>query len=244
MRDATRNLLTVAGVVAAIAIAVTAFGGNRKRIEQARAESLVLAAQRDSLLGVVAQRETEWAQLAARADTFHTQAQVLRDSIGRLEQERADAQLGVRRIRTVGALQTRLRQAFPELGKSGWGVTHVPVHQGDTIGIEYLMVPAWFAETFVIDHENAKSWRAQKDRLLAVDSLRLTVIALQDSITRLVQANADAYESGYQAAYASYQDLSKRHIAELKKPRIRLGSALGLLGATGLGVVIWSAIHD
>ena len=104
------------------------------------------------------------------------------------------------------------------------------------------MVPAWFAETFVIDHQNAASWRAQKDQLLAVDSLRGAVIALQDSITRLVAANSEAYQTGYQAAYASYQDLSKRHIAELKKPRIRLGAAIGLVGAAGLGLVIGRAI--
>ena len=90
----------------------------------------------------------------------------------------------------------------------------------------------------VIDHANAQSWRAQKDQLLAVDSLRLAAIALQDSITRLVAANAEAYQSGYQAAYAAYQDLSQRHIAELKTPRIRLGSALGFVGAAGIGVVV------
>ena len=53
---------------------------------------------------------------------------------------------------------------------------------------------------------------------------------------------ARAYEAGYQAAYAGYRDLSERCIAELKKPRIRLGSVIGLLGAAGIGVVIGSTI--
>jgi len=238
-----RKALLLLAAIAAIAMIAWLAGGNRQAIARARAESVALATQRDSVLSVVAQRETERVQLAARADSFQTEAQALRDSIGRMEQERAEAQRGVRRIRTVGALQARLRQAFPELGPGGWGVTTVPVHQGDTIGIEYLMVPAWFAETFVIDHQNAASWRAQKDQLLAVDSLRGAVIALQDSITRLVAANSEAYQTGYQAAYASYQDLSKRHIAELKKPRIRLGAAIGLVGAAGLGLVIGRAIR-
>jgi len=104
------------------------------------------------------------------------------------------------------------------------------------------MVPAWFAETFVIDHANAESWRAQKDQLLAVDSLRLAV-ALQDSILTLQAANAQAYEAGYQAAYAGYRDLSGRYVAELKKPRIRLGSAIGILGAAGLGLVVGRAVR-
>lgn len=124
----------------------------------------------------------------------------------------------------------------------GWGLTTVPLEDGDTLGLEYLLVPAWFAETFAIDRANAASWRAQKDQLLAVDSLRLTVIALQDSITRLVVANADAYQAGYQTAYTAYQDLSKRHIAELRKPKIRLGSALGIVGAAGVGVLVGRVI--
>jgi len=38
-------------------------------------------------------------------------------------------------------------------------------------------------------------------------------------------------------AYAAHQDLTKRHVAELKKPRIRLGPVVGILGATALGMV-------
>ncbi|MBI2403214.1 MAG: hypothetical protein HYW06_05780 [Gemmatimonadetes bacterium] len=56
------------------------------------------------------------------------------------------------------------------------------------------------------------------------------------------EAAAEAYQGGYRTAYATYQDLSKRHIAELKKPRIRLRSALGLLGAVGVGAVVGRAI--
>jgi len=233
-----RKALPLVAAIAAIAMIAWLAGGNRQAIARARAESVALATQRDSVLSVVAQRETERAQLAARADSFQTEAQALRDSIGRMEQERAEAQRGVRRIRTVGALQARLRQAFPELGPGGWGVTTVPVHQGDTIGIEYLMMPAWFAETFVIDHQNAESWRAQKDRLLAVDSLRVVVATLQDSITHLEVAKRLAYEAGYQAAFTSYQDLAKRHIAELRKPQIRLASTVWMLGAAGAGLLI------
>ena len=47
---------------------------------------------------------------------------------------------------------------------------------------------------------------------------------------------------GFEAAYAGDQDLSRRHIAELKTPRIRLGSALGLDGAVGVGVAVGRAI--
>ena len=70
-----------------------------------------------------------------------------------------------------------------------------------------------------------------------------TIAALQDSILTLQAANAHAYEAGYQAAYAGYRDLSGRYVAELKKPRIRLGSAIGMRGAAGVGLVVGRAVR-
>ncbi|HLB38086.1 MAG TPA: hypothetical protein VJL31_16055 [Gemmatimonadales bacterium] len=225
-------------LIAAVGMIAWLSGGNGKAVAAAQAEAARLTTQRDSLIAVVHDRERQQAALTIQRETHEAEVTRLRDSVIVLERRRAAAQLSVRQLRTVGALQHQLRTAFPELGASGWGVTTVRFEDGDTLGIEYLMVPAWFAETFVIDHANAESWRTQKDQLLAVDSLRVVVAALQDSITHLEVAKRLAYEAGYQAAYAGYQDLSRRHVAELRKPRIKLASAVGVLGAMAVGVVV------
>ena len=88
------------------------------------------------------------------------------------------------------------------------------------------------------------SWRAQKDRLLAVDSLRPAVVALQDSILWLVSDNAHAYQAGYDAAYTGYQDLSRRYVAKLRKPRITFGRSFGLIAAAGAGFMLARATHE
>ncbi len=78
-----------------------------------------------------------------------------------------------------------------------------------------------------------------------MDSLRSVVASLQDSVTRLVAANAAAYATGYDAAYASHQDLTRRYIAELNKPRIRLPAIVGFVGAVGavgVGLVVGRVI--
>ena len=41
---------------------------------------------------------------------------------------------------------------------------------------------------------------------------------------------------------ASYQDLSRRYIAELNKPRIRLPAIVGFVGAVGVGLVVGRVI--
>jgi hypothetical protein len=237
-----KPLLTAVVVSAVILYLLNTLGSNHEAIAAARTAAARLESQRDSLVAEVRDRERQQAALAVARQTHEAEANRLRDSVAALERRRAAHQLTVRRIRTVGVLQDRLRAAFPELSASAWGLTTIPLDDADTLGIEYLLVPAWFAETFVIDHRNAEAWRAQKDRLLAVDSLRLAITTLQDSVTRLEAANAAAYEGGYRAAYADYQDLSRRYVAELKKPRIGLGSAIGILGAAALGVVIGRTI--
>jgi len=40
------------------------------------------------------------------------------------------------------------------------------------------------------------------------------------------------------AAYSSYRDLSRRYVTEFNKPRIRLRSIVGLVGACGVGLVV------
>jgi hypothetical protein len=168
-----------------------------------------------------------------------------RDSVAILERVREAGQLTVRHIRRTAELEARLEEAFPEMAASQWGLTTIPLDDRDTLGIEYFVIPAWFTETFLIDHQNAQSWRAQRDRLLLVDSLGLAVTALQDSITRLEEANRQAYEAGYQTAFTSHQDLTARYVAELKKPRLSLGSTLGLcLGAAGAGALVGILVQE
>lgn len=238
-----RKLFSVLALVLAVLVLAGALLGDRKAIARARAEALELASARDSLVTVVRHAEEDRAALTVERRSQETVIHGLLDSVAQLERSRAAAQLTVRRIRTTSALMDGLRAAFPELGDSAWGLTSVPLDAGDTIGIEYLMVPAWFAETFAIDHANAASWRAQKENLEAVDSLRLRVTALQDSIVTLTERAALAYRAGYQSAYGSYQALSDRYVAQLKKPRFTLGSALGFILGAGTGIVAAELIH-
>ena len=234
--------LHVLALIITLLLLVEWYGGRREEVARARAAASHLRLQRDSLMAEVEARDRARSALIRERRAHEAEITRLRESAALLKHSRAAAQLTVREIRTTGALQARLRAAFPELGSDGWGLTTLPFEDGDTLGLEYLLVPAWFAETFIIDHANAASWREQKDRLLAVDSLRITVAALQDSVIRLEAANATAYQAGYRAAYVGYQDLSTRYVAELQKPRIRLPSLVGFVGAVGVGLVVGRAI--
>jgi hypothetical protein len=228
--------------LAILSYVLGAFGNREREIARVTAQATQLEAERDSISAVVDSSTRVQAALRSERDTRAAEAAVLRDSVATLEHERQAGQLTVRAMRRTADLEAKLADAFPEIAASQWGVTTIPLDARDTLGIEYVLFPAWFTETFVIDHRNAESWRAQRDRLLLVDSLGLAVTALQDSITRLEAANRAAFEAGYQHAVNSHQDLTARYVAELRKPRFSLGSTVGLLAAAGLGFVVGTAI--
>jgi len=218
---------------------------SQQEIARVKLEAERLAVAKDSIEAIVTANRVIQARLSRERDDRQAEAATLRDVVTLLERQRHDAQLTVRTISKTADLQLRLRETFPELAAAGWGLTTLPLDAGDTLGLEYFLVPAWFTETFIIDHQNAAAWHEQKDQLLALDSLRLQVVALQDSITRLEVQNAVALQTGYNDALLSCQDLSQRYMAELRKPRFSLGSTFGLcLGAAGAGVVVGTLVRD
>jgi hypothetical protein len=204
-----------------------------------KAQARRLQQERDSIEALVHLNKTVQQSLQQDLEEKEAEADELRDYVDRLEQQRVEKTITVRRLRRTADLQSRLASTFPEMARSNWGITTIPFELGDSVGIEYFLVPAWFTETFIINHQNAKSWREQKDELLVVDSLRVLVASMQDSIATLHAQNTLTLQTGYDNASIDYRDLSTCYIAELRKPRFSVGSTVGLcVGAAGAGALI------
>ena len=173
-------------------------------------------------------------QISSKKD----EAEVLRREVYKLENERKEKQFTVRSLHKKEDLQNKFKETFPEVANSDWGVTEV-FNEQYGVGIEYLLIPLWFNETFIIDHNNSKLYQAQKDKLVAVDSLNQYVIVLQDSVLVLEKLNRKAYEEGYNTAYIKYEDLNEKYISELQKGKIDWGlQAAGFVGGGIIGVLI------
>ena len=220
------------------------FGGNAGEIERVEAHAEKLEAERDSIRSLVAEHDRESAYLRAIRERNEQEATALRERVLQLERNRREGTLSVRELRRSADLEARFEETFPEIANSNWGITSIPLEPGDQIELEYLVVPVWFAETFIIDHQNAESWLEQKDNLLAVDSLRGLVSALQDSVATLHTRNALALQAGYDNASTACRDLSNRYVAELRKPRFLIGSTVGLcIGAAGAAAVVATLVN-
>ncbi len=214
---------------------ITARYVDQEEIRRAERERAEMKAMRDSLYAVVAVKDSMQKILQRDIEVLRSEANTLRDQVHLLEQIRASQQLSVRNIRKKEDLQARLRETFPEMAYSRWGVTEVFDESG--VGIEYLLVPLWFSETFIIDHQNAQNYLKQRDKLLELDSLQVAVDVLQDSLLVLEREKSLAYRAGFDDAFAKYDTLSQRYIQLLKKPpQIKFG--LPQLGAVVAGTAV------
>lgn len=214
--------------------------GSEAAIARAETEARMLSEQRDSILSIVAQNDSLQRELGAVRTGLEAEADELRQRIASLEIDRVENQLTVRRLRRTDALQARFASTFPEVAASNWGVTEV-IDEEEGIGIEYLMVPAWFTETFLIDHQNSKAYEAQVESFASLSGVQDRVIQLQDSVFALERQSRDAYQTGYDNAFTLYQNLNREHINLLRQPRISLGIPGGILtaaGTFGLGMLL------
>jgi len=235
--------LAVIGLLAVVAMQFERIR-NHREIDRVTRAATRLQREKDSIEAVVQENQRDVERLADERAGWEEELLTIRRQFNMLEQARWDSTLSVRQLKKTSDLQARLEQTFPELAATNWGLTSIPFDPEDTLGIEYFLIPAWFTETFIIDHQNAESWLAQRDKLLAVDSLNDLVVMLQDSVVMLHARNALALQSGYDNASTECQDLSNRYIAELRRPTLSVGSTVGVcLVSAGVGFAVGAVIN-
>ncbi|MFC1569292.1 hypothetical protein ACFL4L_03590 [bacterium] len=228
-------------LVAVFAVVFAYFGGiwqNKDKIHRAELEMHKMRYMRDSLQTEVNFRDSLQIKLRHEVSAYKNEAEALRNQVDMMEEIRQEKQLSVRRLHKKEDLQARLRETFPEMAESDWGITEV-VNEEFGVELEYLLIPLWFSETFIIDHQNAASWEKQKEKLWEADSLNIRVIALQDSIYTLEQLNRQAFEKGYQFAFFKYDSLNTEYIKELKKGKMNWGwQTAAFIGGGAMGYII------
>ena len=233
-------------ILLAIVLIVIAymFGSNKNKEEIARVEAQMqgMKFQRDSIKAFVAFKDSVQLILQKRITELESDADNLRDQVNILEDVRKKDQLAVRMLDTPQDLKTKFSTTFPELPEEKIKIFEENVSQ-EGISIQYFGVPLWFSETFVIDHNNSINYEKQKGKLLTLDSLNQTVIALDKKVLLLEKEKSEAYRVGYDSAYTHYMEISKLYMNELEKPRFDLPHWGAIIGGAAVGVLIGSQIN-
>lgn len=185
---------------------------NRNRLELER-----LRASRDSIKTVVAFKDTMQRMLQQQIATLQSEREALRGQVDAIEQQRERGQLTVRNLRKPEDLLKKLRETYPELAESDWGVTEV-YNAANEVSIQYLLIPLWFSETFIIQDQNSAAYKEQNEKLRLLDTLGERVGVLQDSVLVLEIQKSRAYKSGYDEAFAKYELVNAKYDSLLKRP--------------------------
>ena len=108
--------------------------------------------------GEFEKRETELkvtqTKLEAKARTLEEQGDSQRAEIKLLERRLSDTGLSVGKLRRKPGLEQRFHRSYPQLAQTDWGVVEVRDPKAKRY-VEYIVVPLWMSETFIIDHVNA-----------------------------------------------------------------------------------------
>lgn len=204
-------------ILLAVVLVVFAFllgsNANKEEIERVEAQMQDMKFQRDSIKAFVAFKDTMQHILQKRITELETDADNLREQVKILETIRKKEQLEVRMLKTPVDLKNKFASTFPELPAEKIKIFEEYVSEVD-ISLQYFGVPLWFSETFIIDHNNAISYKEQKHKLETLDTLNLIVISLQDKVLVLEKEKSEAYRVGYDSAYVHYMEISKLYINE------------------------------
>jgi hypothetical protein len=162
-------------------------------------------------------------------------------TIAKLEKSQADNQLKVRNLRTEDELERKFAETYPQLvSVKNFGITQIK-DQALNLTLPFYIIPAWFAETFIIEHKNMLAYKKQIDEYKANEKLYGSILTLKDTVFRLETEKVSAYKTGYDEAYGKYEKLNADYIELLKKPpsvEFKPPSLWSALGGTALGLAL------
>jgi len=121
--------------------------------------------QKSSVASGFAAREAELldaqAQLEAQVSGLEQRGDSLIAVIDALERRLAATRLTAGNLPRKQGLSQRLRASYPELAQADWGVIEV-YDEREREYVEYMVVPLWMSETFILDHRNASQCLATR----------------------------------------------------------------------------------
>lgn len=94
-------------------------------------------------------------ELEEKVRVLEEERDTMRAEIETLSQRLEGSRLSVGELPRKTGLEQRLRKSYSQLADADWGVIEVFDEKSERY-VEYMVVPLWMSETFIIDHQNAR----------------------------------------------------------------------------------------
>jgi hypothetical protein len=217
----------------------------------------IIRVEKEKLLSDIAKQELERkaADITRQQNVLQEKIIAAEQEIGTLKRDVAAKQqqiveleaarklnvLNVRELDTTDQLESAFAETFPSIMRiAGTGIVEQDV---DGILRDYMVLPAWTIETFLIQHGNLEAAEGKVllyDRIVeqfgTIDQIREKVVGLEREKFGLEQVRANAYRDGYESCNVRYEGVVDRYISQLEKPRFELPGGAKMLGCAAIGV--------
>jgi hypothetical protein len=194
--------------------------------------------QRDSILVVVAGKDSLVATLQTQVGSLEGSIIELKAEQQELENKRADAESAIWHLFHDDSIMVEFKREWPQYARSQWGFTEI---RDRTTGlrVKYFVAPWSFTNEILNNCNDARSFRQQSQKLVQVVRLQDTVIYFEKRIAGLEREKAAAFRIGYDSAYVLYAGLNDKYVKLLENPRIDMGFAgwWPVAGGVALGFV-------
>lgn len=160
-----------------------------------------------------------------------------------LAKERDDAVFVLRQLDTTDELEARFGKNFPEvIHDIGFGIRDIMDDDGNPI--PYMVIPAWFAQVFIEDHEGIANLQQQLEISGGIEDILKRLVAMKERINMQSEKIGELSEDKFRVADearnacdARFDKANDALITEYKRPKFQLpsGWSLGLCLGAGAG---------
>ena len=241
-----KNFAIFAAVLAVTTMVALAFISARyidkEEILRVETQMEELQQQKSALETHVEELDQKQAELNQTIQSKNEEIAANKNAIAQLEQEKANKQLAVRRLNTEDELENSFAKTYPQVvDAKNFGIVQMSIDEELNLKLPYYVIPAWFTETFVIEHNAMLTYKAQIETYKANEALYGSVLELKDQVLKLETEKTTAYYTGYEEAYQKYELLNQEYIELLKKPptvEVKPPSFWTAIGGTLLGIAL------
>ena len=215
---------------------------DQEEIDRVNHELVLLKNEKIDLEERVKELDSAQADLMTEIDQKNTEIAANKQKIAKLERDREENQLNVRQLNTEDALEASFAKAYPQvINAKHFGIVHKAIDDEGLLTMPYFVIPAWFTETFVIEHNNLEAYLKEIEEYKANEELYGNVIDLKEQVLALQTEKTTAYQDGYEEAFEKYEALNKEYIALLKQPpsvEVKAPSLWPMLGGALIGITL------
>ena len=239
-------IILLAITTAVSLVIITQRNIDKAEIARVTNELAKLTQEKQALANKVAQLDKKQLQLNKIIEEKNKQIKNNQVQIAKLEKERAAGQWQVRQLNSENALEKKFAETYPQvIHANNFGIVRKPMKPNSKILLPYYVIPAWFTETFIIEHQNMLAYQAEINEYKKNEQLYGNVVTLKSQVIQLQTEKTNAYRKGYEQAFSKYEEVNKAYIELLKKPpkvEIKAPALWPTVGAALIGLATGVAL--